>query len=456
MPNIILQEVSMNTRSIVRRAALCAAVAAAMALPAMPGAAFEVQNWEVGAGLGLIDPDGERNIDSDPAGLLTFGARIDRIWGAEVAAMFGNDISVLAGRGLYHFNELPGAWTPFVSAGLGITDPKPGSNDTTGLVGVGVKHPFNENLGLRAELNAHQGFDTGATDWSAFVGVTWSWGGTGSGARTTAAAATTAAATQSAAPADADRDGVPDSMDSCPGTPTGARVGSNGCVPDGDADRDGIADSKDSCPGTPAGTQVDGTGCTVAAAAPADSDGDGVADASDNCPGTPAGSKVSTDGCEVVTSAVKDSDGDGVPDDADQCSATPSGAKVDAQGCTMKLTEKVGITLSLGFDTDKADIKPDMSGEIEKVAAFMRQYPGTRVVIEGHTDNTGNSDYNQALSQRRADAVAQSLVRDHGIGADRVSAVGYGDSRPVASNDTPAGRAQNRRVEAAIEETVTR
>jgi OOP family OmpA-OmpF porin len=157
-----------------------------------------------------------------------------------------------------------------------------------------------------------------------------------------------------------------------------------------------------------------------------------------------------------VTTAIGDSDGDGVADDKDNCSATPSGAKVDAEGCTLKLTEKVGITLSLNFDTDKADIKPDFADEIGKVAVFMRQYPGSSVVIEGHTDNTGNSDYNQKLSQRRAEAVADSLVRDHGIAGDRVKAVGYGDTRPVADNNTSAGRAQNRRVEAAIEETVTR
>src|SRR5262245_47762291 len=121
-----------------------------------PAMAMEVKSFEVGGALGIIDPAGKRNIDSDPGALLTFGARLDGPWGAEIAAMFGNDISLLGVRGLYHFNELPGAWTPYVSAGLGITDPKPGDHDTTGLVGVGVKHPLSDNLGLRAEFNLHQ------------------------------------------------------------------------------------------------------------------------------------------------------------------------------------------------------------------------------------------------------------------------------------------------------------
>lgn len=432
------QEAEMKTSIFMKQAIL----GAALAVASLTSVAAEQQPWEVGLGLGFIDPGSKRDIGSDPAGLITFGGRFNATWGAEVAAMFGNDISLLGFRGLYHFNELPGAWTPFVSFGAGITDPKPGDHDNTGLVGVGVKHPINDNLGLRGELNAHQGFDSGATDLSMFVGVTWSWGGS----------MTKTGATQSAATADSDGDGVPDSSDSCPNSPAGARVGADGCPIDGDADRDGVPDSRDNCSGTPAGTKVNAQGCP----SDRDGDGDGVLDSADKCPSTPSGSKVDANGCTPVTTAIGDSDGDGVADDKDKCSATPNGAKVDADGCTLKLTEKVGITLKLNFDTDKADIKPEFSEEISKVANFMRQYPGSSVVIEGHTDNTGNRDYNQKLSQQRAEAVADSLARDHGVAADRVKAVGYGDSRPIADNNTAAGRTQNRRVEAAIEETVTR
>lgn len=432
----------MNIRSLMKQAILVAALAGTLAIAPTTGVAAEQQPWEVGLGVGFIDPGSKRDIDSDPAALLTFGTRFNSVWGGEVAAMFGNDISLLGVRALYHLNELPGAWTPFVSFGAGISDPKPGSRDTTALVGVGVKHPINDNLGLRGEVNAHQGFDSGATDLSLFVGVTWSWGG----------GVTPAAVAQPSAPADSDGDGVEDASDRCSRSPAGSRVGADGCMVDGDADGDGVADSRDDCSGTPAGTRVDAQGCP----ADRDSDDDGVMDSTDKCPNSPSGVKVDAAGCTPVTTAIGDSDADGVADDKDKCSATPGGAKVDADGCTLKLTKKVGITLKLNFDTDKADIKPDFADEIGKVATFMRQYPGTSVVIEGHTDNTGNGDYNQKLSQRRAEAVADSLVRDHGIAGNRVKAIGFGDTRPIAGNDTSAGRAQNRRVEADIEETVTR
>ncbi|HEX7810976.1 MAG TPA: OmpA family protein [Burkholderiales bacterium] len=422
-----------------------AILGAALALASLPGVAAEQQPWEVGLGLGFIDPGSKRDIGSDPAGLITFGGRFNSTWGAEVAAMLGNDISLLGFRGLYHFNELPGAWTPFVSFGAGITDPKPGEHDNTALVGVGVKHPINDNLGLRGEVNAHQGFDSGATDLSLFVGLTWSWGG-----GMTKAAASTATAAPSVQDGDADGDGVSDSRDRCSVSPAGAKVNSEGCMIDSDGD--GVANSLDGCPGTPAGTRVDSQGCPPVG----DGDGDGVLDSADRCPDTPSGSNVDAAGCTPVTTAIGDSDGDGVADDMDKCSATPSGARVDADGCSARLTEKVGITLKLNFETDKSAIKPEFSDEIAKVAKFMREYPGSSVVIEGHTDNTGDRDYNQKLSEQRAEAVADSLVRDHGVSADRVKAVGYGDSRPIADNRTAAGRAQNRRVDAAIEETVTR
>jgi OOP family OmpA-OmpF porin len=183
---------------------------------------------------------------------------------------------------------------------------------------------------------------------------------------------------------------------------------------------------------------------------PADTDGDGVPDRLDKCPNTPKGVKVDATGCPL------DSDGDGVPDYLDKCPDTARGAKVDAAGCPIKLTEKVSITLRVNFDTGKANIKTEFAAEIKKVADFMRQYSGTRVVIEGHTDNVGSAAANQKLSASRAQAVAQSLIRDHGIASSRVQSIGYGEGRPIADNKTPEGRAMNRRVTAEISETVTR
>jgi OOP family OmpA-OmpF porin len=102
------------------------------------------------------------------------------------------------------------------------------------------------------------------------------------------------------------------------------------------------------------------------------------------------------------------------------------------------------------FDFDKSVVKPNSYGDVKNLADFMKQYPQTTTVVEGHTDSVGPDAYNQKLSQRRADAVKQVLVKD-GIAPNRVSSVGYGKSRPVADNATEAGRAINRRVEASVE-----
>lgn len=117
-----------------------------------------------------------------------------------------------------------------------------------------------------------------------------------------------------------------------------------------------------------------------------------------------------------------------------------------------KLAEQVSMTLKVLFDHDEAVIKPEYYQEVKAVADFMQQYPTTQAVIEGHTDSRGKDSYNQQLSQRRADAVKQLLTSQFGVDADRLSSVGYGESKPVASNDTATGREQNRRVVAIINE----
>ncbi|MFN4292192.1 MAG: OmpA family protein [Permianibacter sp.] len=155
-----------------------------------------------------------------------------------------------------------------------------------------------------------------------------------------------------------------------------------------------------------------------------------------------------------VPEAPKDSDGDGVYDNADQCPNTAAGRKVDENGCEKVLREKVSIKMNVLFETARTDIKPESAAEIKRVADFMNDYPTTKVVIEGHTDSVGSNELNKALSERRAKAVADALVRDYGVDAGRVSSVGYGEERPLADNSTAEGRAQNRRVTAEIEETV--
>jgi OOP family OmpA-OmpF porin len=109
------------------------------------------------------------------------------------------------------------------------------------------------------------------------------------------------------------------------------------------------------------------------------------------------------------------------------------------------------IKLNILFDTNKAVIKPKYKKEVRKVADFMKKYPDTKATIEGHTDNVGKVAANVKLSQKRADAVAKMLVKTYKINKSRVKAVGFGPKKPVAGNDTAAGKALNRRVEAVIE-----
>ena len=110
------------------------------------------------------------------------------------------------------------------------------------------------------------------------------------------------------------------------------------------------------------------------------------------------------------------------------------------------------LQLHILFDTDKSNIKPQYRTEVAKAATFLAQYPTANAIIEGHTDSRGSDAYNQALSERRATAVRQALIRDHGINPNRLSAQGIGEARPVASNDTVEGRAQNRRVMVVVAE----
>lgn len=118
-----------------------------------------------------------------------------------------------------------------------------------------------------------------------------------------------------------------------------------------------------------------------------------------------------------------------------------------------KKTER-GLVITLGdvlFDTNKAQLKSGSARSLQKLADFLKQYPQRKARIEGYTDSTGAADYNQALSERRANAVRMSLM-NVGISSDRISTHGYGEESPVASNDTASGRQSNRRVEIILSE----
>jgi OOP family OmpA-OmpF porin len=175
-----------------------------------------------------------------------------------------------------------------------------------------------------------------------------------------------------------------------------------------------------------------------------DSDGDGVPDSLDECPGTPVGSQVDAKGCPVAKG--NDADGDGVPDDVDQCPNTPPNVKVDAKGCAI---EQTVILQDVNFETNSAVLTGQAAKVLDGIGAALQGQTNIRVEIGGHTDDTGQPTYNLVLSQQRAESVRQYLI-GKGVDATRMSTQGYGELKPIASNKTEEGRAQNRRVEFKI------
>jgi OOP family OmpA-OmpF porin len=170
----------------------------------------------------------------------------------------------------------------------------------------------------------------------------------------------------------------------------------------------------------------------VAVVEPGDRDRDGVTDDKDRCPNTPRGVSVDRDGCPP------DSDGDGVTDSYDQCPNSPKGAKVDSRGCW--------VLTGVRFDTGKATLQSGSNAVLDPVVKVLVQNPKLKVEVAGHTDSTGSAELNDKLSAARANTVLEYLVSG-GVKRSRLSSRGYGSAKPIASDATAAGRAQNRRVE---------
>lgn len=147
-----------------------------------------------------------------------------------------------------------------------------------------------------------------------------------------------------------------------------------------------------------------------------------------------------------------DDDGDGVPNRIDRCPGTPRGTRVNSSGCpeTRKALFEEGkrslVLEGVNFVTDSDDLTPDSKEILDRVAASLKEWSEVRVEVGGHTDAVAERDYNMNLSQRRAEAVRRYLI-DKGISGKRLKAKGYGETRPVGSNDTVEGRSRNRRVE---------
>jgi outer membrane protein OmpA-like peptidoglycan-associated protein len=308
-------------------------------------------------------------------------------------------------------------------------------------------------------------------------------------------------------PVDTDKDGVADYLDLCPGTPLAAqgKVDKNGCPID--TDGDGVADYLDICPNTP----LDARGNITPNGCPADTDGDGVPDYLDKCPDTPSQAKgmVDSKGCLIDSDGdgvfdyldlcantpveargfidkngcVLDSDDDGVPDYLDKCPKTPTEARgmVDEKGCPRdtdgdgiadyidNCPKIAGVASNKGcpevkkevrklfqkalqgiqFETGKSTIKTTSFVILDQIAKVLVENPLYLVEVQGHTDNVGKPDLNLSLSDKRAAEVRNYLI-SKGVAQSRMTSKGFGDTKPVMSNKTPAGKAKNRRVEFVV------
>ena len=257
---------------------------------------------------------------------------------------------------------------------------------------------------------------------------------------------------------DADNDGVTDRNDMCPDTPAGVAVDAKGCPLD--RDNDGVADYLDACP--------DVAGIASLKGCP-DSDGDGVADINDKCPDTPRGTKVDASGCPL------DNDKDGIPNDKDRCpdAAGPASLQgcpdtdgdgvadiddrcptvkgtIENKGCPEIAKKDVERITYLGskifFENNSATLKVASLVQLDELVTLINKYDASNLVIEGHADSNGSDAFNLELSQKRTDSVKEYLMKK-GVSESRVKAIGYGETKPIASNATALGRAKNRRVE---------
>jgi len=219
---------------------------------------------------------------------------------------------------------------------------------------------------------------------------------------------------------DLDGDGIQNTEDACP--QVAGLIEFNGCP-----DTDGIQDAEDDCPEVAGIASLNG--CP-------DTDGDGIQDEEDDCPNTPG--IPAFNGCP---------DTDGVKDLEDQC--PDEAGTIENDGCpeiTQEIIERLQeIGKIIYFATNDSKLNERNNQILDEVFNTLQNYSSYKVVVEGHTDSSGQASFNQALSEKRANSVMRYLI-EKGMSPSRVSAKGYGETRPAVSNDTAEGRRENRRV----------
>jgi len=418
-----------------KRSLLFATVAlATMSTSAVAQDAPPYENW-VGGFAQYYSPDSDK---PEPLGYLDdgkalggeIGFRFDPKWGIrfELSRIFldmqgpnrpgfGDDGVMLGADALYFLDND----VAYVFGGLR----EQSIEDSYRMMSYGVgKHwEVSDSVRVITEIAGYRDFGQAYNEYSAKLGLAYIFG------------------QKSAAPVrkDTDNDGVYDAVDRCPNSPAGTLVDATGCSVD--MDNDGVLNTADQCPNTPAGVKVSSNGCEIK-----DTDKDGVLDINDSCPNTLPGTRVNAKGCAVDL----DKDGDGVLDSKDKCLDTPITDKVDADGCSVLLEKEVSIELDVLFPNNSSQIENSNADNIVEFVDFMKRFGSTTAVVEGHSSSVGSAEYNQFLSQKRADSVMKMFVTKYGIDASRLTAVGYGETQLKDSANTAAAHKANRRIEVKV------
>lgn len=426
------------------------------------------KKWGIGAALGAYGTLNNGGIGLMPEGYLSryLSPRFDLVLKGDLGMFRSNytqnDLNLANGLLDLRFKLADESknFRPYIYGGPGILSVNTGSSSLADAnksilnfdLGLGGKYYVSPSTAFYMEAGYIHGMETTVANvteresyWKATIGLESAFGKS----------------------KDSDMDGVSDRKDKCPNTPVGVAVDDNGCPIDTDGDgvadylddcptvagltslkgcpdqdKDGVADKDDACPDV-AGL-VSLKGCP-------DADGDGVADKNDKCPNTPKGWKVDASGCPL------DQDKDGVADAEDNC-PTVAGPK-ENKGCPVtELTaeeieaQKMKID-PVYFDTNKATFISGEKAKVDKLINLLKENSNYKVNITGYADSQGTDAYNLNLSKNRASSVVRTITSG-GIKKNRIeSQKGLGEASPAATNDTPEGRALNRRVEFEVIKT---